>query len=482
MTRRLRSRLLALALTMACVPVFVATGAPAAAKPRTGPHLEWGPCPDGAGAAGVECATLRVPVDWQRPRGPKLTLAIGRLKATGQAEGSVLVGFGGPVGSYIELLGGYARDSFTDLRTRMNVVTWDIRGGPGRPGLSRPVLDCQWRVERVPEYPRSPGEYARLAANNKAAAQRCRSKDPLLFDNMDSASNARDMEAIRRALGEPGLNYYGSSYGGLFGQAYARLFPDRVRTMVLDGSLSHSADSWWRELGRRAADNERSMRRFFDWCAEDTGCALHGHDLPRRWQALTARADREPIPAPKVDASYGGRDLRNLGLMAARQGPSRWGELAEAIMRAEQGDASGFAPQGRIPYPAVPVPAPVECLELPRAGNYWRLTALTGWLRRIAPNVGAASPLPMNTLHCEGWPTPVTNPPRPLPRGLPPLLGAGYWNEFDAVSRVIAQVPGSGSIRHEGPGHVLYFSNACARAHIDSYLTNQEVPPKNTEC
>jgi hypothetical protein len=59
---------------------------------------------------------------------------------------------------------------------------------------------------------------------------------------------------------------------------------------------------------------------------------------------------------------------------------------------------------------------------------------------------------------------------------------AGNWSEFDAASRIIDQVPGSGSIYHDGPGHTLYQLNACARGKIDAYFTDLVVPPARTAC
>ncbi|MDX3111304.1 alpha/beta hydrolase, partial [Nonomuraea angiospora] len=68
------------------------------------------------------------------------------------------------------------------------------------------------------------------------------------------------------------------------------------------------------------------------------------------------------------------------------------------------------------------------------------------------------------------------------PKGLPPMLGAGAWGESDAVTRVLSQVPGSATIRHDGPGHTLYGTNSCARDHINRYFTDRTMPPTKTEC
>ncbi|WP_206061942.1 alpha/beta hydrolase, partial [Nonomuraea basaltis] len=68
------------------------------------------------------------------------------------------------------------------------------------------------------------------------------------------------------------------------------------------------------------------------------------------------------------------------------------------------------------------------------------------------------------------------------PKGLPPMLGAGAWGESDAVARVLSQVPGSAVIHHDGPGHTLYGTNACARDHLNRYLTDRTLPPRQTKC
>ena len=103
-------------------------------------------------------------------------------------------------------------------------------------------------------------------------------------------------------------------------------------------------------------------------------------------------------------------------------------------------------------------------------------------MEAAAPYTGAAGTIQLAMLSCIGWPVPVRNPPAALPDGLPPLLVAGNWSEYDTASRVVDQVPGSGSIYHDGPGHTLYQSNECARAKIDDYLANLVVPRRGTRC
>ncbi|MCZ9337062.1 alpha/beta hydrolase, partial [Streptomyces sp. TRM76130] len=87
---------------MAAVAVLAVTtglaAAPAAqASPSAAATLRWAPCGDPA-QPGAECTTLSVPVDWARPDGPTLDLAVARRKAADPAArvGSMVFGPGGP--------------------------------------------------------------------------------------------------------------------------------------------------------------------------------------------------------------------------------------------------------------------------------------------------------------------------------------------------------------------------------------------------
>ncbi|RSN04972.1 hypothetical protein DMB42_29760 [Nonomuraea sp. WAC 01424] len=435
--------------------------------------LTWQPCPNDK--IGMACADLQVPVDWQKPDGRKITLKLGKLNATGTSEGSVLVSYGGPGGPGIATTESVP-DWWTRLRERMDIVTWDTRGyGEQFGGLST-GLACLWTRLPIPEAPQDEADFGRLSDTDRGYAEPCRRKDPELFANMSSADQARDMEAIRKALGGAKLNYYGASYAGFYGQDYARLFPGQIRTMVLDGTWNHSTADWPRELEEMAKSNDEAMRRFFTWCATHD-C----QDTPGLWRKLIDRARRMPIPTTTANVAYDTRDLQSLALFRARQGAPSWPALAKAIRKADKGDASDFVPAQGLRFPDQSTPV-TECLDWPRYPNLKELTTTDARLRKIAPLTGTANTLASATLACIGWPAAVTNPPAPLPKGVPPILGAGAWGESDAVQRALATVPGSTTIRHDGPGHTLYGFNPCARDLINRYFTDQTMPPQNTQC
>ncbi|NUW45882.1 alpha/beta fold hydrolase [Nonomuraea rhodomycinica] len=457
--------------SLAMALVLVSTGGGAHAQ-RAADALDWSACPDDK--IGMTCADLQVPVDWKDPGGRKITLKLGRLAATGTSEGVALVAYGGPGAPGVALTESQS-SWWTDLRKRMDIVTWDTRGyGVQFRGLGT-GLPCLWTRTPIPEFPRDDADLGRLSDTNRGQAEVCRQADPALFANMSSADHARDVEAIRKALGGAKLNYYGASYAGFYGQAYARLFPDQVRAMVLDGTWNHSPADWNHELEEMAKGNEQFLTRFFDWCATNGCKSIRG-----TWRALVARADRTPVPATK-NVAYTGRDLQAFAIASARQGKTAWPALAQAIRKAHAGDASAFVPARGARYPDQATGV-TECTDWPRPADRKELDATVARLRQAAPNAGTAGTIATGTLQCIGWPAPVTNPPAPLPKTLPPLLGAGAWGESDAVARAIDQVPGSVTIIHDGPGHTLYGVNPCARDHINRYLTDKVLPPKNTTC
>ncbi|GAA3433145.1 alpha/beta fold hydrolase [Kutzneria kofuensis] len=436
---------LILALTVAAVPLTPA--APAA--------LAWGPC-DG----GMECTTLTVPLDWQHPDGRKVTLALGRLKATGPSQGTVLVNYGGPGAAGITVMGSGmlspGKQPFDQLRQHMDIVTWDPRGYGLMNSRSTPVMDwsCLKSVpwHGMPPLPTSPAEFTRLAADSRTAANVCRQQDPALFDHMDTLTNARDMEAIRRALGVARLNLYMGSYGSVYGQTYADLYPDRVRTMVIDGGGDHSRD-FDRTQDAIARDNVVRLQRFSAWCAAEADCALHGRDVP----AVVAAALDWP-----AKLAMAGRLVRG--------DRKDFAQLAADLAKAEQGDRSAF------PNPSVGYPVS-ECHEWPAPHSFAELHASIDRLARIDPALGAAGTVVPFTLMCVDWPGTVNDPPRPLPHDLPPLLGVGSWTDFPATNRVVSQVPGSGSVYHDGGGHELYaIGNTCVIPLVDQYFLTAKPP------
>ena len=243
------------ALVALVLCVALATPAQAKAKPKpstttttttTPPTKSWPPLPafDSTLAwtdcgDGFQCATLTVPVDWTTPTGSvpegpgseTMGIALTRLPAAApdQRIGSLVVNYGGPGESGVD----YLRRTYGRLpqtvRDRFDVVSFDPRGT----GASRPIdcvddafLDQGAALAAVPT---TTAQLDALHQYNAQFAAGCIQRMGAYAGQVGTRNVARDLEAIRIALGDPKLDYLGYSYGTVVGATYAQMFPDHRR-------------------------------------------------------------------------------------------------------------------------------------------------------------------------------------------------------------------------------------------------------------
>ncbi|MER6951179.1 alpha/beta hydrolase [Nonomuraea sp. NPDC000554] len=337
--------------------------------------------------------------------------------------------------------------------------------------------------------PRNRKEYTTQATAMTKAFEACQKADRTgLFAHMDSLSVAKDMEAVRQALGEERLSFMANSYGGVAAGAYARLFPHRIRAMYLDGVINQVL-GWPDQQLRTYPARERGFTTFTTWCAATPACALHGQDAAAEWRKLTQDADRHPIPVTSSQFGKGkltGWHLRAIGFMND-PGPdnSGWLAFAEAVAKARRGDGSGFADfvLGNTRTWALPGVMAMSCGDERGYTGYAQLRKARRQSMKISPNFGGGAG--MDALACAGWPLKVANPSRPLPaRGLPPVLGIGStWGDYAWTESFTEMIPGSVAVAYEGPGHALYLTKKkCPIRHATAYLTDLTLPKPGTTC
>lgn len=230
--------------------------------------VTWGPCEPGStlDQFGAECGMLSVPLDWSRPKGEKVQLALSRMKADPSVpyQGIMLVNPGGPGGSgtVFAVLQGFVPN---DAGMAYDWIGFDPRGV----GDSVPAISCDADYSapvRPPYEPTSPAiEKAWLARTSTYAADCARNNGPLL-GHVTTVDNVKDMNAIRFALGQRQLNFYGFSYGTYLGQVYATLYPERVRRMVLDANVDPRRIWYDGNLDQDPAF-EVVIDRLWDWIA-----------------------------------------------------------------------------------------------------------------------------------------------------------------------------------------------------------------------
>ncbi|MGH7534510.1 MAG: alpha/beta fold hydrolase, partial [Gemmatimonadales bacterium] len=259
------------AVVAAALSPVTAQAAPS--MPRTAGALSWGPCKDvGLLAAGAECATLKVPLDWDEPSNTTVSLALSRVRATRDRQGVMLSNPGGPGGSGLGMPGYLPGAVPRGVGLRYDWIGFDPRGV----GSSRPALSCEpdYLKGPRPDYrpaeraPRAPNELAWIARTRKYA-KTCGSRNGRLLEHVRTADTIRDIEAIRVALGEDRIGYYGFSYGTFIGQAYATMYPNRVRRMVLDGNLPPNYPGYGDGGRAQMASFQYVLGQFFGWIAQN---------------------------------------------------------------------------------------------------------------------------------------------------------------------------------------------------------------------
>ncbi|WP_328469980.1 alpha/beta hydrolase [Actinoplanes sp. NBC_00393] len=480
--------LLALLLLAPAAPAAAQTGAPAAARtgaPAKAPagSIAWGPCdPAEEAPARVLCGTLDVPIDWSKPRGPKLTLALAKLPAADPAQriGSLLINPGGPGGSGVGFAFAAGEAFSPAIVNRFDIIGFDPRGQARSQAILCDSDDLAAQSEVA--FPDSAAEYAQLRAANRELFAGCAELSGPLFKFVDTASVARDMDAIRAGLGESKISYYGVSYGTMIGQQYAELFPTRVRAMALDSNMDHSQNIPDYQKYETLA-MEGSFVEFAKWCERTEACVLNDENVLAYFDELYAQAEAG-------DLVFEGEPVAPETLISAVFGylydPISWFELA-TLLAALGGDAT----DGRLGRgePVVNGYLPVMCSDFRfDVGSYRNLAALERAQNRLAPHT-KLSPIAWTDLtSCQNWPYRVSNPPHRLRASskLPPILLANSrWDvatPYEWGRSLARQLPSSTFLTYDGVGHGTYWLSPCAQAAIDTYLVERRTPAKGTHC
>jgi pimeloyl-ACP methyl ester carboxylesterase len=464
------------------------------------PAVHFQPC---AQQPTVECGTVNVPVDYRKPRGERLDVAVVRARATNPTQriGVLFFNPGGPGDSGVEAVAlGIA--NFASLRERFDIISLDPRGV----GLSKP-LGCDF----VPQAPPNGGGLERFFDGQGPALLRsCLASDGDFATQVTTANVARDLDAFRAALREPKLTYVAVSYGTILGASYAALFPSRVRAMVLDSALP---PEWFGDflVGLRnegAAAGERTLRRIDRLCRADAMCPLRQQGVIRTLDKVVARLDAHPAPSADGAVILDGTAVLNLAVNATFYDETDgWPAYVSALAESAAGDDSTFlgllqeakAEQGDPPSG-----------EFSSSSFYAVLCSDSGTRLRARdyvpafyaaddayPHFSIVNPSSFTSLFtppleavaaCSTWPR---NPPPPLAtvrdRVSPPIVLIG--NEYDHstpwawTQRLASELGADRSLIHyEGGGHTIVGSNPCVDEAVNAYLFDLAAPPPGLSC
>jgi pimeloyl-ACP methyl ester carboxylesterase len=285
---------------VATVPASPAGPAPTSAA------TTWSACFEEFGP--FECTIVRVPLDYDRPGGAKISLPIVRLPAADPArrQGSLFVNPGGPGGSGVDFVVSLAPFLLTqDVRDQFDIVGFDPRGILRSDQLRCFDNPAEWEPYFTPfTFPITRAETRQWIAADRYLDRACSRDGGRILDHMSTANVARDLDRLRVAVGDRKLSFIGYSYGTMIGQTYANMFPNRFRAIVVDGVLDPIAWTTGAPGQRHLPFSTRlrsdqgamaSLRQFFRLCdAGRDACPLSG-EADDRFAAIARALQANPL-------------------------------------------------------------------------------------------------------------------------------------------------------------------------------------------
>jgi pimeloyl-ACP methyl ester carboxylesterase len=509
------SRLRAAALT-ATVVLLSATlagcGGDSEDKDPTAQKLSWKDCPapseaEGGGTAPSplpngtkwQCATMKAPLDWSKPKGDTIGLALVRAKASGAASkriGSLVFNFGGPGGSGVTTLPAFGED-YATLRTRYDLVSFDPRGVGRSAGVeceSDSQLDQYFQQDATPD---TAAERTKLLANTKQFNAACEKHSKKMLPQVRTTDAARDMDLMRQVLGDDKLHYFGISYGTELGGVYAHLFPKHVGRAVFDAVVDPTQNSEQGSLGQ-AKGFQLALDNFADDCtSKTTDCPLGdtAQDVKDRIAKLLKNLDSKPIPG--IFPRQLTQTAATNGIAQALYSKDFWEYLTEGLEQAYSGDGkvlmalsdsmNGRSENGEYSNITAANIA-INC-----ADDKPRYTA--DYVEQKLPEFRAASPLfgdflAWGMVSCTDWAVPgAADHPDVSAAGSAPILVVGNTGDpatpYEGAKKMVDAL-GKGvavELTYKGQGHGAYDSkNKCVQSAVNGYLLNGKVPAVGTVC
>ena len=476
-----------LVLSLVTVVTVLGGSRPAAVEAQT--PLKWTACGNS-----FECATLTVPLDYTKPSGATIDLALIRLPARNQSQriGSLLINPGGPGASGVDVARGISRAFSTEIRDRFDIVGFDPRGIGASAAIScHANLQAYIAADPTPD---NQQEWDNLARQNMALARECLGKAATVLPFVGTKNVARDMERIREAVGDAKLTYLGYSYGTVIGQVYADMFPAKVRAIVLDGAVDLSLGVEEVVL-QQAGGFERALNAFIEDCRQARCSLTQFGDPGAAIDEVLKRAEAKPIAARGQDRPAGPGEAF-YGIISPLYNKANWPELASAIDAALDGDGSGLVRltddylqrnrDGSYPNQTEANLA-VNCIDYADSA----LPVTYAEFVREAPRFSARSPrfgaAVANGLSCLEWPAkpdPVTTP---RAQGAPPIVVVSTTGDpatpYEWGVAVSKQLVSGVLVSYGGEGHTAYLGgNSCVDRAVNTYLLTLTPPAANTKC
>ncbi|RMB83969.1 alpha/beta hydrolase [Streptomyces shenzhenensis] len=478
-----------------------ARGAAIAAERAATAGVDWQDCPADWGLAKpIQCGWVTVPLDYAKPHGKQIKLAVDRIGNTGtkqERQGALVYNPGGPGGSGLRFPTRVTNNNAVWAKTAKayDFVGFDPRGV----GHSAPIscIDPQEFVKAPKADPVPDSEADKLAQRKLAReyADGCYERSGTMLPHMTTPNTARDLDVIRAALGERKINYLGVSYGTYLGAVYGTLFPGHIRRMVVDSVVDPARDNIWYQANlNQDIAFEGRWKDWQDWVAANDADFHLGTTraaVQAKWLQLRATAKQNP-----VGGVVGPAELLSF-FQSAPYYDSAWVPVATVFSKYVAGDTQALvdaaAPDlsdtagnissenGNAVYTAV------ECTDAKWPTSWRQWDRDNTRLHRDYPFLTWANAW-MN-LPCATWPVKQQTPVDVKSgKGLPPVLivqstrdaatpyaGAVELHKRFKGSRLITE-------RDAGSHGVTGLVNPCINDRVDTYLLTGEVDAADVTC
>ena len=453
--------------------------------------LAWRNCAD------FQCARMTVPVDYAKPDGETIQIAVLKVPARGRSRGALVVNPGGPGASGVQYAAAADNIVTPAVRRSFDVVGFDPRGV----GSSAPItclddreMDAFLGADPTPD---TPAEQQQFVDGAKAFAAKCEQNGGALLGHVSTIEAAKDMDVLRGVLGQKKLNYLGKSYGTFLGATYADLFPKLVGQFVLDGVVAPDLTSSEVNAGQ-AGGFETATRAYVQDCVSNGGCPL-GSSVPagvKRLQDFLKQVDAKPIPIRDSEVKQLTEGWASLGIAAAMYDQGSWSQLTDALSAAFDGDgnplmrlADSYAnrnPDGTYNGNLMQVIYAVNCTDRRDSPDIAHYQSEARKDSVAAPTWGAY--LAWSSVECGYWPVPANNAPKKITAaGSGPIVVVGTTRDpatpYAWAQRLASELANGHLITFNGDGHTAYMrSNNCVDNAVDAYLLKGTVPPAGLRC
>jgi pimeloyl-ACP methyl ester carboxylesterase len=456
--------------------------------------IQWDKCYEN-----FECATFDVPIDYAKISTGTFQISALRYSAQDPKRriGSLIVNPGGPGASGVDYAYNAEYIFSPDILDRYDIVGFDPRGV----SRSAPIV-CYNDQETDANYASdskvdNTAEFKTAIAESKTFLQKCFNKNQHLTA-FGTANAARDMDILRALVGDKKLNYMGKSYGTFMGALYAKLFPNNIGRVVLDGAVDPRISNF-EQTKTQAVSFDNALQAFIADCIKLSSCPLPRNQeqatnaITKLWQA--AAINPLPLKNKKNDRRQVTESLLVIGTASALYDSAEgWPELRKALTEAIKGYGdtylqladmyTGRSKDGTYPNNEFDSGAIISCLDFAdtRTPNQIRADALK--VAEAAPVFGPY--IGLSGLACKYFKTPqpvvVTKTKTNAPIVIVGTTGDPA-TPYAWAKGLAKLLPNSDLLTYVGDGHTGQGrGNGCIDDAIDAYFLKGILPSVGLRC